>query len=522
MSYRGQPFNEFNLTQLNLGKVKTGYRGYPFLILEEVYFPPVSKYTVTFSSLGNGTLIASTKLEVIESGDQLKRGTTVTFLATPNQGYRIKEWKVNGQKVIPGKPNNILIIPSLEKDLTVTIEFKETIIIIPDILDYFSNSYQSRPFVRFNPDQIDTSKHSVSYRGYPFLLQEGGLNLVSNYDLSTDLDLSLEVSKSFTARFGVSSDSSVNLNSTKLLVTNHPLSTDLGIELYTVKKLLSELNIFTLTDLNLLVSKALSSEFILKSLIGVLISSGTVENLNQITNLFTETNASLDIGAETLLNSEFNLSTDLNVYLSSGAEAPLISNYNLESDLKVNLSTSLQANFNLSTETNASISEGLLKEISSQHNLISESLVALDSGMTELLNSVINLQSSSDVDFKADVYLSSLFSLSTQTNLTLDKYLLLKPNLLTYTDTIVDLRSGLIELIKSEFNLSSSAKLDLLTTHSLVQLYKLFTEMDLVIEYKYKHTSGKLDILSDLSRFDILLKSKSKIITPQGKFDIKE
>nr|WP_253728954.1 Ig-like domain-containing protein [Treponema sp. OMZ 857] len=60
--------------------------------------PPVPKpkHTVTFSvEGGNGTLKAMVDGSEIYTGDKVEQGKTVTFTATPNSDYKVKEWKVD-------------------------------------------------------------------------------------------------------------------------------------------------------------------------------------------------------------------------------------------------------------------------------------------------------------------------------------------------------------------------------------------------------------------------------------------
>ena len=61
---------------------------------------PVPKYTITFGIEGsNGTLKATVDGNEIHSGDKVKHSKTVTFTATPNSGYKVEKWELNGTAV---------------------------------------------------------------------------------------------------------------------------------------------------------------------------------------------------------------------------------------------------------------------------------------------------------------------------------------------------------------------------------------------------------------------------------------
>jgi len=77
-------------------------------------------YLVNFSVVGdNGTLTATRT-----NGSRVSRGTSVTFTATPNESYEIKEWKVNGEIVESGS----LLTRTVNSNTTVTVEFKEIVV----------------------------------------------------------------------------------------------------------------------------------------------------------------------------------------------------------------------------------------------------------------------------------------------------------------------------------------------------------------------------------------------------------
>ena len=61
---------------------------------------PTSKHAITFSvEGGNGTLKAMVDGGEIASGKEIEKGKTVTFTAKADTGYKVKEWKVDGNVV---------------------------------------------------------------------------------------------------------------------------------------------------------------------------------------------------------------------------------------------------------------------------------------------------------------------------------------------------------------------------------------------------------------------------------------
>ena len=82
----------------------------------------VPKYTVTFGVDGsNGTLKATVDGNEINTGDKVKHGKTVTFTATPNSGYKVKEWKV-GNDIVAGNTSNTYTC-TVTKAVTVKVSF---------------------------------------------------------------------------------------------------------------------------------------------------------------------------------------------------------------------------------------------------------------------------------------------------------------------------------------------------------------------------------------------------------------
>ena len=62
--------------------------------------PSTSKHTVTFSvDGGNGTLKAKVDGTKINSGDKVEQGKTIVFTATPDSGFHVKGWTLDGKPV---------------------------------------------------------------------------------------------------------------------------------------------------------------------------------------------------------------------------------------------------------------------------------------------------------------------------------------------------------------------------------------------------------------------------------------
>ena len=83
-------------------------------------------HTVTFSVEGGegGTLTAQVDGMNIASGSAVERGKTVTFIATPAEGWAVDSWKVNGTTV-SGYTDTRYTISSITEPKTVTVKFKK-------------------------------------------------------------------------------------------------------------------------------------------------------------------------------------------------------------------------------------------------------------------------------------------------------------------------------------------------------------------------------------------------------------
>jgi LPXTG-motif cell wall-anchored protein len=80
--------------------------------------------TVTFSTTGsNGSLAAKVDGEVIASGDTVSSGKNVVFTATPDTGYRVKNWTLGGT-VVEEQTDNAYTLEDIAESSVVTVEFE--------------------------------------------------------------------------------------------------------------------------------------------------------------------------------------------------------------------------------------------------------------------------------------------------------------------------------------------------------------------------------------------------------------
>jgi len=83
---------------------------------------PIEEYPVTFNTVnGNGTLTATVDGTAITTGSQVQKGKNVVFTAAPNEGFKVKEWKLNGVAV--DGTNATYTLSNLTGIATVTVEF---------------------------------------------------------------------------------------------------------------------------------------------------------------------------------------------------------------------------------------------------------------------------------------------------------------------------------------------------------------------------------------------------------------
>lgn len=97
-----------------------------FIIPRNIAASDIPNYKITYSVIGgNGTLKASVGGVEFASGASRWVGSDVKFLATPNEGYCVKEWICNDIVVDWATTNEYGII--LTEAIVVTVEFKQIV-----------------------------------------------------------------------------------------------------------------------------------------------------------------------------------------------------------------------------------------------------------------------------------------------------------------------------------------------------------------------------------------------------------
>ena len=80
--------------------------------------------TVTITQPEHGTLKVTSGITEVQSGNQINSGSTLALRLTPDTGYEIEYWIINGKKTLPGEtsPNSSYI--RLMDDITITAQLK--------------------------------------------------------------------------------------------------------------------------------------------------------------------------------------------------------------------------------------------------------------------------------------------------------------------------------------------------------------------------------------------------------------
>lgn len=89
-------------------------------------YTPISipMYTVTYSVVGNNGTLAAADADgnPVNSGDEVEEGEVITFTATPEEGYTVKEWTLNGTPVDNLYDSEYTL--TITEDVAVTVEFE--------------------------------------------------------------------------------------------------------------------------------------------------------------------------------------------------------------------------------------------------------------------------------------------------------------------------------------------------------------------------------------------------------------
>ena len=101
------------------------------LKVEVTFKKVIVKHAVTFTAGEGGTIAATVGAEAktIESNDQVEQGAVITFTATPQEGYELDQWMVDGKPAVAGADTKIegnkLIVTLGDQDLKVEVSFKK-------------------------------------------------------------------------------------------------------------------------------------------------------------------------------------------------------------------------------------------------------------------------------------------------------------------------------------------------------------------------------------------------------------
>lgn len=90
-----------------------------------VQFEEDVQYTVNFSHNNNGILRAICNNRTVNNGDSVYTGDTVIFTASPDRGYRVKRWVLDGVTMTPGADENRLRVQDIRRNTVVSVEFEE-------------------------------------------------------------------------------------------------------------------------------------------------------------------------------------------------------------------------------------------------------------------------------------------------------------------------------------------------------------------------------------------------------------
>jgi len=87
-----------------------------------IFFRMATSFAVTFETTGNGVLTARQNVNNFNSGDFADVGSTISFTATPNTGYKVKQW-TNNDETVNGVASSYNLVVSGTHHITV--EFEE-------------------------------------------------------------------------------------------------------------------------------------------------------------------------------------------------------------------------------------------------------------------------------------------------------------------------------------------------------------------------------------------------------------
>lgn len=115
------------ISPITTGTYHLGFHAYSQANQWAIYIDNVGvellTHTVTFSTINNfGSLSATVDGVSIASGSDVAHGSQVVFNAIPNNGYRVKEWYLNG--LLIANTTNTFVMNSLGSNATVSVAFE--------------------------------------------------------------------------------------------------------------------------------------------------------------------------------------------------------------------------------------------------------------------------------------------------------------------------------------------------------------------------------------------------------------
>ena len=134
----------------------------------------IVKHAVTFTA-GEGGAIAATvgpDAKAIQSEDQVEQGAVITFTATPQEGYELDQWMVNGKPAVAGADTKIegnkLIVTLGDQDLKVEATFRKgnAISQISEAeLAVYPNPFAERIVITIPAERIGQTAYLTSMQG---------------------------------------------------------------------------------------------------------------------------------------------------------------------------------------------------------------------------------------------------------------------------------------------------------------------------------------------------------------------
>lgn len=143
---------------------------------------PAEEYQVSFGTVnGNGQLTASVDGVAISTGAQVQKGKSVVFTAVPAEGFKLKEWKLNGVAV--AETSTTYTLSDLSAAATVSVDF--------EIVTGTGNSFADNLQVYPNPF-TDVVNIKGAGNGALQIMDVAGTNVYKQKVSTDDEDIHLE------------------------------------------------------------------------------------------------------------------------------------------------------------------------------------------------------------------------------------------------------------------------------------------------------------------------------------------